>query len=175
MLTLTGDTMSLLPRVAERTRETVAREFDDHGPQQCVAGIITDLGGNNPELLDIARRCAQELGDSRRTMEGFCMFYRLLTLQALQEAASASNSSINMLPRVSAETRDQVARQIGEQTTETFTSNYIAELGRDNPELLQMAHRFATHHGRYLQIMQAIALWWACLVAQLRQDRAQMH
>lgn len=167
--------MSLLPRVAERTRETVAREFDDHGPQHCVAEIMADLDSNNPELLDIARRCAHELGDSQRVIEGFCMFYRLLTLQAAQEAAAATSSGINVLPRVTSQTRDQVARQIDEQTTETFTSNYIAELERDNPELLQMAHRFATRHAQYLQIMQGIALWWACLVAQLRQDRAYMH
>jgi hypothetical protein len=43
--------LSALPRVKERTRERVAREFDDLGPDVCTNSIIRDLQQHNPELL----------------------------------------------------------------------------------------------------------------------------
>ena len=35
--------LSVLPRVTERTRERVAREFDDLGPDVCMNSIMRDL------------------------------------------------------------------------------------------------------------------------------------
>jgi hypothetical protein len=70
--------MGTLPRVVESTREQIAREFDDLGPDACVAEISEHLRGNNPEWLHMAAKCAGDVGDAPRIMGGFCMFYRLL-------------------------------------------------------------------------------------------------
>jgi hypothetical protein len=50
--------LSVLPRVTERTRERVAREFDDLGPDVCMNSIMRDLQRHNPELLDMASKWA---------------------------------------------------------------------------------------------------------------------
>jgi hypothetical protein len=63
------------------TRERVAREFDDRGPEVCRTEITLDLE-NNPELLDMAARGARDVGNFARVMTWFCMFYRVLTSQA---------------------------------------------------------------------------------------------
>ena len=52
--------MSTLPRVAPLTRERIAREFDDRGPEVCRTEIALDLEANNPEILDMATRCARD-------------------------------------------------------------------------------------------------------------------
>ena len=74
--------MSALPRVAESTREQITREFDDVGPDACVAEISAHLREHNPEWLYMAAKCAGDVGDPQRIMGGFCMFYRLLIAQA---------------------------------------------------------------------------------------------
>src|SRR5688572_98814 len=56
--------MSWLPRVGERTRERVSREFDNLGPDACIAEILDELRRSNPEVLDMASRCAADLGDA---------------------------------------------------------------------------------------------------------------
>jgi hypothetical protein len=71
--------MSSLPRVAGLTRERIAREFDDRGPDVCRTEITLDLEANNPELLAMAARCARDVGDFARILTGFYVFYRLLT------------------------------------------------------------------------------------------------
>ena len=53
--------LSVLPRVTERTRERVAREFDDLGPDVCMNSIMRDLQRHNPELLDMASKWARAL------------------------------------------------------------------------------------------------------------------
>ena len=58
--------MSALPRVAESTREQIAREFDDLGPDACIAEISEHLRDNNPEWLHMAAKCAGDVGDARR-------------------------------------------------------------------------------------------------------------
>jgi len=166
--------MSLLPRVTEQTRERVARQFDDLGPRSCVQEIIADLRNNNPELLDMAEKCSGDVGDPERIIVGFCMFYRLLSTQS-QIGPAESEREISTLPRVSAQTRELVVREIDAKGAEAFTVEYIGQLERDNPELLQMAHNFASRQAQYLRIMQGIALLWASLVAQLRIDRTYMH
>ena len=55
--------MSPLPHVTEFTRERIAREFDELGPEVCMAEITGDLRQNNPELLDMFSRCAMDVGD----------------------------------------------------------------------------------------------------------------
>jgi hypothetical protein len=156
--------MSWLPRVAELVRERVSREFDQLGPQACIAEITEDLRRNNPEFLHMAKRCAADLG--AEVMTGFGMFYRLLAAQARDSLA---------LPRVTPQTRERLVREIDEKGAETFTREAIAELERSNPELLQMAHGFASRRKDYLATMQGFALLYASLAAQAAADRATLH
>jgi hypothetical protein len=161
--------MSSLPRVTERARESVAREFDDRGPDACMAEIIEHLDRHNPELLDIAGNCARDLGDPERAMLGFVMFYRLLI------PAPSGNALLTPLPRVSEETRAMLVAEIDEEGPEDFTRQAIAELEESNPELLQMAHNFASRLGDYLHAMQGFALLYKALVVQSKSDRAKLH
>ena len=68
----------MLPRVTEETRELIAREFDTRGPDVCTAEVVAHLKQHNPELLDMATRCAADIGDSQKVMLGFAIFFRLL-------------------------------------------------------------------------------------------------
>jgi hypothetical protein len=89
-------------RVAGVTRERIAREFDDRGPEVRRAEITLELDANNPELLDMATRCARDMGDFARTMAGFCMFYRLLAAEARAGlGAMGDRPPLSLLPPVS--------------------------------------------------------------------------
>jgi hypothetical protein len=158
--------LSSLPRVTESTRERVSREFDHFGPEAWVIVIADGLRQHNPELLDMAERCAADLGGARDPMVGLAMFYRLLVAQAAAELA---------LPRVSADTRDAVVRDIDAQGAVSFTREAVDGMQRDNPELLQMAHGFASRQRSYLGMMQGFALLYAALAAQAAADRTGMH
>jgi hypothetical protein len=171
--------MSWLPRVAEHTRERICREFDNLGPDACVAEIAQDLRANNPELLDMATKCARDVGNPAEIMVGFGMFYRLLVAQssaAVPPAAQAPEGrALDALPRVSPQTRDRAVKEIEQQGAEAFTRRSIEELERSNPELLAMAHNFSARHKDYLGAMQGFALLYACLAAQAAADRASLH
>ena len=174
-----GIRMNSLPRVAGLTRERVSREFDDRGPEVCRTEIILDLQANNPELLDMATRCARDVGDSTRIMTGFCLFYRLLTAQARATAgvsqASPAQQQLPALPRVSAATRADIVKQISMLGSQEFTSRTVDELERNNPELLLMAHYFAESQPDYLGVMQGFALLFACLSAEAERERGVLH
>ncbi len=168
--------MSSIPRVAEATRERISRELDDLGPDACVAQITESIRSNNPELLDMAMKWARDLGSPQELMLGFCVFYRLLVAQAHHGAERpAGRSLLDPLPRVTPQTRALIASQIDEQGTEDFTRASIEQLERSNPQLLQLAHRFAARHADYLRTMQGFTLIYACLVAQLSADRTYAH
>jgi len=96
--------MSSLPRVGGLTRERLARELDDRGPEVCRTEITLDLEANNPELLDMAARCARDIGDFTRLMTGFCIFYRLLTAEAHTARGTSPDlgdkQQLTLLPRV---------------------------------------------------------------------------
>jgi hypothetical protein len=158
--------LSPLPRVTEVTRERISREFDHLGPEACVTEIADAMRHHNPELLDMAERCAADLGADGEPMLGLAMFYRLLVAEAAAEPA---------LPRVSAETRDAVVRDIDAKGADRFTRDAIDEMQRDNPELLQMAHGFAARQRSYLGMMQGFALLYAALATQAAADRSRMH
>jgi hypothetical protein len=158
--------LSSLPRVTESTRERVSREFDNLGPQACVAEITDAMRRNNPELLDMASRCARDIGDADEIMIGFAMLYRLLAAEASGDFA---------LPHVAAQTRARIVHQIDEKGAETFTHEALAEMERSNPELVQMAHHFAGRQKRYLATMQGLVLVYASLTAQAAADRASLH
>jgi|SRR5712671_3581904 len=171
--------MSPLPRVIEHTRETIAREFDDLGPSACLDEISKDLKNNNPELLDMALKCATDVGNPGEIMVGFSMFYRLLIAQSPEahgELAEAHESfQLHPLPRVTPHTRALIVRQLDASGAEKFTRDAIEELERSNPELLQMADAFAARHQNYLGIMQGFALLYASLVTQSAADRSQLQ
>jgi hypothetical protein len=160
--------MSLLARVTEKGRELVAREFDDRGPDACMREIVEHLKPHNPELLDMAARCAGDVRNPTKAMFGFGVFYRLLIL------APTRTDVVIPLPRVSVETRALLA-EIDEKGSEGFTTEAIAELEISNPELLQMAHNFASRLGDYLHGMQGFALLYKSLLVQAGVDRAKLH
>ncbi len=111
--------MSFLPRVTEVTREFVSRQFDDLGPEACVVEITACLARENPQFLEMARKCASDLGDEPRIMEGFGMFYQLLILQS---ADATDDRLVHALPRVTVETRDALVREIDGNGSDAFTS-----------------------------------------------------
>jgi hypothetical protein len=167
--------MSLLPRVTEKARELVAREFDTRGPDVCVEEIIEHLEKDNPELLNMAAKCAADLGSPARAMMGFAMFYRLLAVR-LPTPAAAGAAPMLTLPRVSAKTRAMLVAEIDQNGAEVFTRAAIAELEEGNPELLQMAHGFAFGSGNYyLLAMQGFALLYRSLVLQSAAERIRLH
>jgi hypothetical protein len=164
--------VSPISTVTPLTRERIAREFDDRGPEACTAEVVLDLKRNNPELLDMASKCASSLGRNPRIMTAFGMFYRLILAPAVPDG---QHSMLNPLPRVTPETRDEIVRQIDRMGAEAFTVSIIEDLERDNPELLQMAHDFASRHTDYLPLMQGFALLYRSLVAQAATDRGNLH
>ncbi len=171
--------MSTLPRVAQSTREQITREFDDFGPDTCIAEISGHLRDNNPEWLHMATKCASDVGDAQRIMAGFCMFYRLLIAEALPghplTAASTLLRGLNPLPRVTPATRDAIVAEIDRHGSEAFIRDAVQELEDSNPELLQMAHYFAAMHENYSSIMQGFALLYTALVMQSGTDRRSVH
>jgi hypothetical protein len=164
--------MSVLPRVSELTRERISREFDDLGPDACMAEIKADLRQHNPELLDMASRWAAGGGEAANLMTAFGMFYRLL---AAEVRAPVGAGTLYLLPRVSAEVRDAIVERIDRTDGETFTHEAIDNLEALNPELLQMAHGYASLRPDYGRTMQGFALLHEALLLQSRHDRASRH
>jgi hypothetical protein len=164
--------MSLLTRVTEKSRELIAREFDTRGPDICMAEVIEHLEQHNPELLDMAAKCAVDLGNPEKVMVGFSMFYRLLIGQF---PAIAGAHVLNPVPRVTAETRRLLVAEIDEKGAEGFTMEAIAELEKSNPELLQMAHNFSSGLENYLHAMQGFALLYKSLLIESAAERTSLH
>ena len=164
--------MSVLPRVTETTRERIAREFDDLGPDTCMTDIRASLLRHNPELLDIAIRWAREGQEPEQLLRSFGMFYRLLAAETL---ATQDDSALSPLPRVTAETRDCIVRRIDRAGDGRFMHQALANLEDTNPELLQMAHGFASLRQDYARTMLGFALLHEALLVQSRIDRANPH
>jgi hypothetical protein len=160
--------MTFVPRVSELTRERIAREFDDLGPRACVAEITDILADQNPEILDMMARCADEVGAATRVMTGFAMFYRLLVAEARMAPGLE-------LPRVSTETRANIVDEITERGEDGFTLAACDQLQKDNPELLLMAEGFAARHTNYLGIMQGFCLVYRALALQSKLEHGSVH
>jgi hypothetical protein len=171
--------MSSLPRVGGLTRERIAREFDDRGPEVCRIETTLDLEASNPELLDVATRCARDVGDFARIMTGFCMFYRVLAAEARGTAGAVGSlgdrSNLYLLPRVSRDTRANIVKHVVAVGSAEFTREVLGELERNNPELLQMWHHFAEDQADYIGVMQGFALLYACLLAEAAEERGALH
>jgi len=155
--------LAALPLVREFSWECVARDFDDVGPEACVAEILDDLLAHNPHYLEMALRCAKDLDDPERIMTGFAMFYRIL--------AHGARIRGGAVPRITPETRDIVSTLIGEFGEERFVLLAIDTLRDENPCLLQMADGFSSRRENYLTVMQGFALLYKCLAAQAVTDR----
>ena len=164
--------MTFLPHVTEKARELVAREFDARGPDICMAEVVEHLEQHNPELLDMAAKCAVDLGNPTKVMVGFSMFYRLLIGHF---PAIASARMLVPVPRVTAETRALLVAEIDKKGPDAFTMEAIGELEKTNPELLQMAHNFASGLGNYLRAMQGFALLYKSLLIQSKLERTSLH
>lgn len=168
---------TMLPRVLESTREKIAREFDDLGPEQCIAEISAHLREHNPLWLYMAAKCASNVGNPQRMMRGFCMFYRLLIAQAStdQKLIVSGAATLNPLPRVTGATRAAIVATIDKSRTEILIYDAIYELAESNPELLQMADYFASTSHDYLGVMHGFALLYTALLIQSGTDRTSMH
>ena len=164
--------MSVLPRVTDFTRERISREFDNLGPDVCMAGIRKDLDRHNPELLEMAIKWAREGKDGERLLVAFGMFYRLLAAEA---SAPLESGTLSPLPRVSSETRDRIAERISRIGDEQFCREAVGNLEAANPELLQMAHGFASGRLDYVRTMQGFALLHEALLIQSQKDRLKPH
>ena len=162
---------TMLPQVTSITRERVSREFDHLGPVACMDEITSDLKKNNPEVLDMILKCSADTAKPDQVVVGLGMFYRLLTAQS----GSGPGTRVSMLPCVTAECREAVVRQIDIEGEEQFTLDAIERLDRENSELLQMAHNFATEHDNYLQVMQGFGLIYTAMAIQSTLDRAVLH
>jgi hypothetical protein len=171
--------MRTLPRVADSTRERITREFDDLGPDTCVAEISAHLRNNNPEWLYMAAKCAGDVGYPQRIMVGFCMFYRVLVAQAVPSqrltSESGATAGLDPLPRVTVATRAAIVADIDRKGDESFISDALQELEAGNPQLLQMAHYFASAHDNYLGVMQGFALLYTALLIQSGTDSLSVH
>jgi hypothetical protein len=89
--------------------------------------------------------------------------------------APAATGVMTPLPCVSADTRALLVGEIDEKGSADFTRDAIAELEKSNPELLQMAHNFASGLGNYLHAMQGFALLYKSLLLQATVERAKLH
>ncbi|GAA0736423.1 hypothetical protein GCM10009106_22660 [Sphingomonas japonica] len=147
-----------LPLIDERLWERVARDFDEIGPEACMAELLDELLAHNPHYLEMAMRSARDVGDSERILSGFAMFYRILWLSARERGRP--------LPRITPETRDAIAALAGECGEAQFVRLATQTLLDENPGLLQMADSFASRHDDYLGIMQGFALLYKSLSAQ---------
>ena len=164
--------MSILPRVSPSTRELASREFDDIGPAASVSQIVEELQRNNPELLHMASQWVNDLDDRDPVMTAFSMFYRLLTAEL---GPSGDHLGLSPLPRVSDEARTMIVERIESEGDERFSLNALVEMDRSNPELLEMAHYFASDRADYAQVMGGFALLYATLQLQSDIDRRSAH
>ena len=158
-----GGGADALPRIDERLWERVARDFDDVGPEACMAEILDDLLVHNPHYLEMALRGAHDARDSDRALTGFGMFYRILSLGARDRGRP--------LPRITPVTRDTIAALVGECGEAQFMTLATETLREENPCLMQMADSFASRHDDYLGIMQVFVLLYKSLSAQGVIDR----
>ena len=158
-----------LPLVTNLTRERMARELDGRGPVSCMLETQHELRETNPQLLDMASKCAESFGArSESILLELFIFYRLL--RAEYKALDPRLRLLTPFPRVTARTRDRIVELIDEDGLEAFTRGAIKDLEQDNPELLQMAHHSASRLGDYLPVMQGFALIYKALREQAATD-----
>lgn len=158
-----------LPRVTTLTREKIARELDERGPESCLAEAVRELADHNPEILDIATKCARSFGDRyAKAMLELCVFFRLLFVEFRN--MDPALRLLNPFPRLTAQTRDKLVQQIEEHGIEAFTARTIEHLALYNAELLEMAHNAAERKDGYVRLMHGFALLYRALEEQCAAD-----
>jgi hypothetical protein len=151
-----------LPLVHEVFWERVARDFENVGPEACLAEIVDELLVDNPHFLETAIRCARDSNAPQRVLTGFAMYYRILALGARDRGGA--------LPRIAIETRDAIATLVSELGDRQFTSLATDTLRDENPCMMQMADSFASRSPNYLLVMQGFVLLYRMLSAQAVVD-----
>jgi hypothetical protein len=130
---------------------------------------LQELSVANPEILDMATKCAASFGHrSAKILLELCVFYRLLSAEL--RATDPALRILAPIPRVTKATRDRIVGEIDEHGVDAFTLRAIEHLEQQNPELLQMANGSATRLGNYLAVMQGFALVYRALVEQATAD-----
>jgi hypothetical protein len=158
-----------LPFVTNLTRERTARELDGRGPASCMMETLDELRETNPEVLDMASKCAASFGArSESVLLELVIFYRLLRSE--YKAMDPRLRRLAPFPRVTPRTRDRLVELIDDEGLEAFTLRTIEDLEQHNPELLQMAHDSASRFGDYLPVMQGFALIYKALAEQAATD-----
>ena len=164
----------MLPLVTTQTREKTARELDDRGPDSCMLETLHELRDTNPEVLDMAEKCAASFGSrAKAILLELLIFYRLL--RAEHQAMDPRLRLLAPFPRVSRQTRDRLLEQIDSTGEQAFTSTAVEDFEKFNPELLLMAHNSATRCGEYLPMIQGFALIYRALSEQAAADARQMR
>ena len=164
----------MLPLVTTHTCEKTARELDDRGPDSCMLETLHELRDTNPEVLDMAEKCAASFGSRTKTiLLELLIFYRLL--RAEYKAMDPRLRMLASFPRVSTQTRDRLLEQIDSMGEQAFTRRAIEDFEKYNPELLLMAHNSATRCGEYLPIMQGFALIYRALSEQAATETTHMR
>ena len=78
-------------------------------------------------------------------------------------------------PRVSSETRDAMIARIDRIGEEEFSREAVGNPEAVNPELLRVAHGFASERRDYAHAMQGLALLHEALLLQSQTDRRKPH
>jgi acyl carrier protein phosphodiesterase len=65
--------------------------------------------------------------------------------------------------------------EIDKSGAEAFIKDALQKLDGGNPELLQMAHYFASAQDNYLEVMQGFALLYTALLMQSEADSQSVH
>ncbi len=154
--------MPTVPLVSEHHWERVARDFDDVGPEACVAEIVDELRADNPHYLAIARRCARDAADAPGTFTGFAKFYRVLTLGARERGSG--------VPRIAPQTLDVIDTLVSEFGEAQFVALATETLCTENAWLAAMAHGFASRKPDYPMVMKGFAVLYNCLSVQATID-----
>ena len=154
--------MPSVPLVSEDHWERVARDFEDVGPEACIADIVDELRTDNPHYLAIARRCAHDALDEAGALTGFLKFYRILAFGARDRG--------ELVPRIAPQSLDVVDTLIVEFGEDRLVTLAAETLCEENGCLAAMAHGFASRSSDYLVVMQGFAALYYCLSVQATID-----
>jgi hypothetical protein len=137
---------------------------------------LHELRETNPEVLDMASKCAASFGArSESVLLELSIFYRLLRSE--YEVMDPRVRLLAPFPRVTPGPRNRLVELLDDEGLEAFTLRAIEDLEQHNPELLQMAHDSASRFGDYLPVMQGFALIYRALAEQAAADsrREMLH
>jgi hypothetical protein len=113
-----------------------------------MAEILADLCRNNPELLDIASRCATSVGNAVRAMQAFGVFYRLMI-------------------------GDRLVAEIDREGPERFVLGILGEFEWQNPELLHSLHALSSRLPDPFGAAQGLALFYRAVAVGATVGRYQ--